>query len=322
MTEDTKQKEPEQKKGGFFSRLKEGLQKTRSSMVGGLSSIIGGKGNLGPETMEELEEALLKADVGLSATHYILEQLREGIKKEKIKEKPEAMALLQRILTKLLDENQTELEFPEGEPLIILMVGINGSGKTTTIGKLSAYWKGQGKSLLIAAGDTFRAAAIEQLQVWAKRGGITCVHQKAGSDPSAVAYDGVQAAVVRKMDLAMIDTAGRLQTNTNLMEELKKVKRVIGKVLPTAPHEVWLVLDSSIGQNSISQARLFHEALGVTGLVMTKLDGSGKGGVLFYLAREMKIPVRFIGVGEQTEDLQPFVASDFVSALLAPESSK
>jgi len=322
MTEETKQKEPEQKKGGFFSRLKEGLQKTRSSMVGGLSSIIGTKGNLGPETMEELEEALLKADVGLSATNYILEQLREGIKKQKIKEKPEAMALLQRILTELLDENQTELEFPEGEPLIILMVGINGSGKTTTIGKLSAHWKGQGKSLLIAAGDTFRAAAIEQLQVWAKRGGITCVHQKAGSDPSAVAYDGVQAAVVRKMDLAMIDTAGRLQTNTNLMEELKKVKRVIGKVLPTAPHEVWLVLDSSIGQNSISQARLFHEALGVTGLVMTKLDGSGKGGVLFYLAREMKIPVRFIGVGEQTEDLQPFVASDFVSALLATENSQ
>lgn len=290
-------------------------------MAGGLSAIVGKKGDVGPELMDELEEALLSADVGLSATDYILEQLRIGIKKEKVREKPEAMALLQRILTEILDDNQTELLFPEEEPLIILMVGINGSGKTTTIGKLSSYWTRQGKDVLIAAGDTFRAAAIEQLQVWAKRGGVTCVHQKTGSDPSAVAYDGVQAAVVRNKDLAMIDTAGRLQTNTNLMEELKKVKRVIGKVLPTAPHEVWLVLDSSIGQNSISQARLFHEALGVTGLVMTKLDGSGKGGVLFYLAREMKLPVRFIGVGEQTEDLQPFVADEFVSALLETENT-
>jgi len=321
MTEEKSQEAVEKKEGGFFSRLKKGLKKTRTSMAGGLSSIIGNKGDVGPELFDDLEEALLTADVGLSATEYILEKLQEGIKKERIKEKQEAMDLLKRILTDLLEENQTELQFPEGEPLIILMVGINGSGKTTTIGKLSAHWKNEGKSLLIAAGDTFRAAAIEQLQVWAKREDIACVHQKAGADPSAVAYDGVQAAVVRKMDLAMIDTAGRLQTNANLMEELKKVKRVIGKVLPNAPHEVWLVLDSSIGQNSISQAKLFNEALGVTGLVMTKLDGSGKGGVLFYLAREMKLPVRFIGVGEQTEDLQAFKSDVFVSALLETENA-
>ena len=196
------------------------------------------------------------------------------------------------------------------------MVGVNGSGKTTTIGKLAQRWKQEGKKVLLAAGDTFRAAAINQLQVWADRAGINCISQKSGADPSAVAYDAVQAAVSRDMDVVLIDTAGRLQTNQNLMEELKKIKRVIGKVLPGAPHETLLVLDATLGQNSISQAKLFHETLELDGFVMTKLDGTAKGGVLFNLSGELKLPIYFIGVGEKAEDLQEFDPERFVEALI------
>ena len=197
----------------------------------------------------------------------------------------------------------------------MLMIGINGSGKTTTIGKLAARYKGQGEQVMVAAGDTFRAAATEQLQAWAERVGVPCVSQKSGADPSAVAYDAVQSAVVKKVDRVFVDTAGRLQTNKNLMEELKKIKRVIKKVIDGAPHETLLVLDASIGQNSLSQARLFNEALDVDGLVMTKLDGSAKGGALFNIARELKVPIRFIGIGEKVDDLQPFDSRLFVDAL-------
>ena len=201
-------------------------------------------------------------------------------------------------------------------------MGINGSGKTTTIGKLAGKWKEEGKKVMLAAADTFRAAAVEQLQIWADRVNIPCIKQESGADPSAVAFDAVQAAVAREMDVVIVDTAGRLQTNFNLMEELKKVKRVIGKVLPGAPHETLLVLDASIGQNSISQAKTFHSALVLDGLVMTKLDGTGKGGVLFNITREMNLPVRFIGIGEKMEDLQEFNAHDFVRALFDRLSTK
>ncbi len=320
MNDENQANEVKEEKTGFFSRLKKGLMKTRQSMAGGLGSILGRKGDVGPELMTELEEALLSADVGMAATEFILEALRKEIKANGVRERPEAVDLLKKILVGILEANQRTIEFKEDGPLIVLMVGVNGSGKTTTIGKLGSYWKGQGKKVLMAAGDTFRAAAIEQLQEWARRSDIPCVHQKSGADPSAVAYDGVQAAVRRNVDVALIDTAGRLQTNTNLMAELQKVTRVIKKVAPSAPDQIFLVLDSSIGQNSISQARLFHEALGVTGLVMTKLDGAGKGGVLFYLARELKLPVYFIGVGEQAADLQPFSPTEFVNALLAEDS--
>ncbi len=220
-------------------------------------------------------------------------------------------------MVEVLSQNISPITFAKDKPLVILMVGINGSGKTTTIGKLAQRWKNEGKKVLLAAGDTFRAAAIDQLQVWAERADINCISQKSGADPSAVAYDAVQAAVARDMDVVLIDTAGRLQTNKNLMEETKKVKRVLGKVLPGAPHETLLVLDATIGQNSISQAKLFHEAMELDGLVMTKLDGTAKGGVLLNLSGELKLPVHFIGVGEKAEDLQAFDPENFVEALIS-----
>jgi len=218
---------------------------------------------------------------------------------------------------KVLSQNNKPIQFSKNKPLVILMVGINGSGKTTTIGKLAQKWKKEGKKVLLAAGDTFRAAAIDQLQVWAERAGINCISQKSGTDPSAVAYDAVQAAVARNVDVLLMDTAGRLQTNQNLMEELKKVKRVIGKVLPGAPHETILVLDATLGQNSISQAKHFHEVLELDGFVMTKLDGTSKGGVLLNLSGELKLPIYFIGVGEKAEDLQAFDSKKFVDALIS-----
>ena len=303
-------------KSGFFARLKSGLAKTRSSLAGGFDNIVHGKAKVGPELLEELEETLLIADVGMQATAYILEDLKREVSQNRIRENEEVLMQLKQRMVHVLSQNQKPLAFSEHRPFVILVVGVNGSGKTTTIGKLARHWKQEGKKVLLAAGDTFRAAAIEQLQVWAERSGIPCVTQKSGADPSAVAYDAVQAGVARDMDLVIIDTAGRLQTNTNLMEELKKVKRVIGKVLPGAPHETLLVLDGTIGQNSISQARLFNEALEVDGLIMTKLDGTAKGGVLFNVIEELKLPIRFVGVGEKPEDLQEFIPEKFVEALL------
>jgi fused signal recognition particle receptor len=302
---------------GFFSRLKSGLAKTRSSLAGGFDNIVNGKAQVGLDLLEKLEETLLIADVGMQATSYILEDLRHEVSQNRIRENKEVLEQLEQRMTHVLLKNQKPLAFLEHSPLVILVVGVNGSGKTTTIGKLAWHWKQEGKKVLLAAGDTFRAAAIEQLQVWAERLDIPCIAQKSGADPSAVAYDAVQAGVARAMDLVIIDTAGRLQTNTNLMEELKKIKRVIGKVLPGAPHETLLVLDGTIGQNSISQARLFNELLAVDGLVITKLDSSSKGGVLFNLTDELKLPVRFVGVGEKPEDLQQFIPSKFVKALIS-----
>jgi fused signal recognition particle receptor len=309
------QEKGEQKKSGFFSRLKSGLVKTRDSLAGGIDRVVHGKAKVGEELLQELEEVLLTADVGIGTTQFILAELRTAVAENRIRESGDVIKSLQEILIAILQENQGEDQVREKSPHVILMIGINGSGKTTTIGKLADKWKKEGNKVLLVAGDTFRAAAIEQMLVWADRLDVPCIHQKSGTDPSAVAYDGVQAGVARKMDIVLVDTAGRLQTNFNLMEELKKVKRVIGKVLPGAPHETLLVLDASIGQNSISQAKLFHEAMEVDGLVMTKLDGTGKGGVLFNISRELKLPVRFIGVGEKADDLQAFDARSFVEAL-------
>ena len=303
-------------KSGFFARLKSGLKKTRSSLEGGFDNIIHGKAKVGPELLEELEETLLIADVGMKATSYILEDLKCEVSQNRIRENKEVLQQLKQRMIHVLSQNQKPLAFSDHKPFVILVIGVNGSGKTTTIGKLARYWKQEGKKVLLAAGDTFRAAAIEQLQAWAERSDIPCITQKSGADPSAVAYDAVQAGVTREMDLVIIDTAGRLQTNTNLMEELKKVKRVIGKVLPGSPHETLLVLDGTIGQNSISQARLFNEALTVDGLIMTKLDGTAKGGVLFNVIDELKLPIRFVGVGEKPEDLQEFIPEKFVEALI------
>ena len=303
-------------KSGFFARLKSGLAKTRSNFAGGFDNIVHGKAKVGPELLEELEETLLLADVGMQTTSFILDDLKREVSQNRIRENKEVLGQLKQRMIHVLSQNQKPLPYSEHQPFVILVVGVNGSGKTTTIGKLARHWKQEGKKILLAAGDTFRAAAIDQLQVWADRSGISCISQKIGADPSAVAYDAVQAGLAREMDLVLIDTAGRLQTNTNLMEELKKIKRVIGKILPGAPHETLLVLDATIGQNSISQARLFNEALEVDGLVMTKLDGTAKGGVLFNITDDLKLPIRFVGVGEKPEDLQEFNPETFVEALI------
>lgn len=312
------EEEVEGKKSGFFSRLKSRLTKTRNSLAGGIDNIIHGQAGVGPELLDELEESLLSADMGASTTNYILDELKKGVAQDHIRDGAQVMDNLKRLLTGILEERQG---VPRSfvEPLhVTLVIGVNGSGKTTTIGKLAQKWKDEGKDVLLGAGDTFRAAAIEQMLIWAERAGAPCIHRQPGSDPSAVAFDAVQAAVAREMDVAIIDTAGRLQTNTSLMEELKKIKRVIGKVLPGAPHETLLTLDATIGQNSVSQARLFHDAMEIDGLVMTKLDGSSKGGVIFNITRELKLPVRYIGVGEKAEDLREFDPAEFVDALFSP----
>jgi len=314
--EETEQTE-EEPKSGFFFRLKSGLQKTRASLAGGLENIVQGKAKGGLELLDEMEETLLIADVGMKTTTFILEDLKKDVAQNRIRENDEVLQHLKGRMIKVLSQNTKPIQFSTNKPLVILMVGINGSGKTTTIGKLAQKWKKEGKKVLLAAGDTFRAAAIDQLQVWADRADINCISQKSGADPSAVAYDAVQAAVARNMDVVLIDTAGRLQTNQNLMEELKKVKRVIGKVLLGAPHETLLVLDATLGQNSISQAKHFHEALELDGFVMTKLDGTAKGGVLLNLSGELKLPIHFIGVGEKAEDLQAFDSKSFVDALIS-----
>ena len=314
--EETKQTEDEPK-SGFFFRLKSGLQKTRASLAGGIENIVQGKAKVGLELLDELEETLLIADVGMKTTTFILEDLKKDVAQNRIRENDEVLKHLKGRMIKVLSQNTKPIQFSTNKPLVILMVGINGSGKTTTIGKLAQKWKKEGKKVLLAAGDTFRAAAIDQLQVWADRADINCISQKSGADPSAVAYDAVQAAIARNMDVVLIDTAGRLQTNQNLMEELKKVKRVIGKVLLGAPHETLLVLDATLGQNSISQAKHFHEALELDGFVMTKLDGTAKGGVLLNLSGELKLPIHFIGVGEKAEDLHAFDSKSFVDALIS-----
>ncbi|MGP0565759.1 MULTISPECIES: signal recognition particle-docking protein FtsY [unclassified Nitrospina] len=317
MNDSTEPRIEEEKQGGFFSRLKSGLSKTRDSFSKGIDNIVLGKAKVGPELMDEIEEALLIADAGMNSTSRILGELNHEVAQNHLRTPEQVQAHLKTIMVRLLSEHQTPWDLASKKPFVVLVIGINGSGKTTTIGKLAQKWSMEGKKVLLAAGDTFRAAAIEQLQMWSERAGVPCIAQKHGADPSAVAFDAVQAGIARKSDIVLIDTAGRLQTNTNLMEELKKVKRVIGKVQEDAPHETMLVLDGSIGQNSISQARLFHEALHIDSLIMTKLDGTAKGGILFNIVQEMKLPVRYIGVGEKADDLQEFDPTAFVNALFA-----
>ena len=302
-------------KGRFFSRLKLGLQKTRDNLTDGIDRVVNGPAEIGPELWQELEEVLLASDMGSSVMTWVMEELKKSVRESLIREKKEIIKILKELLIRILEETKVD-EMPSiKEPCVVLVVGVNGSGKTTTLGKLAARYKRKGERVMVVAGDTFRAAATEQLQAWADRIGVPCVSQKSGTDPSAVAYDAIQSALVKNVDRVFVDTAGRLQTNKNLMEELKKIKRVVGKVIDNAPHETLLVLDASIGQNSLSQAKLFNEALGIDGLVMTKLDGSAKGGILFNIARELKVPVRFVGIGEKVDDLQVFDPRAFVDAL-------
>lgn len=311
-----------EKPTGWISRLKSGLARTG----GQLTDLFGRGGKIDDDLYEELETILITADVGMDATRALLADLRHHVKEHRLSEASQMKEALAHCLLKLLkplaqplQAQAFKLNDPH-KPFVIMMVGVNGAGKTTSIGKLAKYLQGQGLSVMLAAGDTFRAAAREQLTTWGERNNVTVIAQQ-GGDAAAVIYDAVQAAQARKIDVVLADTAGRLTTQAHLMEEIKKVKRVIAKILPDAPHEVLLVLDANTGQNALSQVKAFDQALGVTGLILTKLDGTAKGGVIAAIAhtnrnRAHPIPVRFIGVGEGLDDLRPFVAEDFVAALL------
>lgn len=304
----------EQKKTGFFARLKNGLFKTKQNIGSGLFSLFKGK-KIDDELFEELEEQLLIADVGIDTTQKIIHSLTEHASRKQLKDAEALNQLLKDELRAILTKVDQPLDIQTHQPYVILMVGVNGVGKTTTIGKLAKQFQNQGKSVMLAAGDTFRAAAVEQLQVWGERNDIPVIAQHINADSASVIFDAIQAAKSRKIDVIIADTAGRLQNKSHLMDELKKIVRVMKKIDETAPHEIMLTIDASTGQNAISQTKIFNEAVGVTGITLTKLDGTAKGGVIFSIADQFNIPIRFIGVGEKIDDLRPFIADDFIEAL-------
>jgi len=306
------------KKGNsLFARLQNGLSKTRSSLVYRLDTLFLGRKEIDQELFDDIEEILITADLGVGTVQQLLEEVRKEVKRAELKDPAALKGVISRKIRGYLLEQDTsdQLGMPESGPLVIMVVGVNGVGKTTSIGKIAAKFVRSGSSVLLVAGDTFRAAAIDQLKIWGERSGVEVVAQKPGADPSSVVFDAMELGLARKYDVIIIDTAGRLHTQVNLMEELKKIKRVIGKKLEGAPHEVMLVLDATTGQNGISQARMFNEAVGVTGVTLTKLDGTAKGGIVINICRELKIPVRFIGIGEQVDDLRDFDANEFIDAL-------
>ncbi len=312
----TETEEPRPEKKGLFSRLKEGLAKTRASFTGGIANLILGKKTLDAELIELIENQLLTADVGVEATQQLIKSLTQKLDRKELKDSEAVLNSLKEEMKKILEPCEMPLTLnPEKSPFIILVVGINGSGKTTTIGKLAKNLQEQGHSVMLAAGDTFRAAAIEQLQIWGERNQIPVIAQQPGADTAAVIFDAMEAAKARHCDILIADTAGRLHTQTGLMDELKKVKRVLTKIDPQAPHETLLVLDAGIGQNALNQAKQFNDAIGVTGIALTKLDGTAKGGIIFAIAKQLNIPIRFIGVGEKIDDLRIFEADEFVNAL-------
>ncbi|NWK77416.1 signal recognition particle-docking protein FtsY [Aquitalea sp. LB_tupeE] len=301
------------KKLSWTERLKAGLSKTRDKLGKSLAGLFGG-GKIDEDLYEELETVLLTADMGMDATVHLLKDVRERVSLKGLKDGSELKGALKDSLNELIHPLEKPLDVNGKKPFVIMMAGVNGAGKTTSIGKLAKYYQQQGKSVLLAAGDTFRAAAREQLMAWGERNNVTVIAQQ-GGDAAAVCYDAIQAAIARGIDIVLADTAGRLPTQLHLMEEIKKVKRVIQKALPDAPHEVILVLDANIGQNAISQVKVFDDALGLTGLILTKLDGTAKGGVIAAIAKQRPIPLRFVGVGESIDDLRPFNSKDYVDAL-------
>lgn len=305
-------------KEGFFARLKRSLLKTKENLGSGFISLFRGK-KIDDDLFDELEEQLLIADVGVETTRKIIANLTEGASRKQLKDAEALYGLLKDEMGEILAKVDEPLNIEGKTPFVILMVGVNGVGKTTTIGKLARQFEQQGKSVMLAAGDTFRAAAVEQLQVWGQRNNIPVIAQHTGADSASVIFDAIQAAKARNVDVLIADTAGRLQNKSHLMEELKKIVRVMKKLDEEAPHEVMLTIDASTGQNAVSQAKLFHEAVGLTGITLTKLDGTAKGGVIFSVADQFGIPIRYIGVGERIEDLRPFKADDFIEALFARE---
>lgn len=307
-----------EEKRGFFGRLRDRLSKTRDSLSGSVRKVFGGRSVVDDELLEELEEIFIGADFGVDATMSIIEDMRVLAKERRVNSPEAFFAMLKEELTKTLEPGDHAIAWDSADgPHVTLIAGVNGSGKTTTAGKLCAHLTNQGKTVMLGAADTFRAAAVEQLTIWSERTGVPIIKHQDGADPAAVAFDAADAAVARGIDCLLIDTAGRLHTKVNLMEELKKIQRVVAKRVPGAPHEVLLVLDATTGQNGLQQARVFTEALNVTGVVITKLDGTAKGGIAVAIQRQLGIPIKLIGVGEAVDDLQPFNAKEFVDAIFA-----
>jgi fused signal recognition particle receptor len=316
QTETEKDTHGASEKKGFLKRLRKGLSKTRATLTGRLDRLFLGKKEISEDLLEELEEILFTSDIGVASTHELIESLQAQLARKELKN-PEALrnALRDHILA-FLEAPPPKRSLPgPGEPLVIMVVGVNGVGKTTTIGKAAHRYVSQGKNVLLVAADTFRAAAVEQLSIWGERVGADVIKQKTGADPSAVVFDAIAAARSRRSDVVFIDTAGRLHTKINLMEELEKIHRVVGRKLPGAPHEVWLILDATTGQNAISQAEMFNKILGITGIILTKLDGTAKGGIVVGISRQLGIPITYVGIGEKIDDLRPFNAIEFVQAI-------
>ena len=301
---------------GLFKSLRQGLFKTRSAITGRLDLLIFGKKEITEELLDELEEILFTSDLGVTTSQELIETIKEKVARKELDDPDKLKNVLQEQIRSFLEVPCMEHQLPSpGEPLIIMVIGVNGVGKTTTIGKAAHALRLQGKKVLLVAADTFRAAAVEQLVIWGERVGAEVIKQAAGADPSSVVFDALTAAISRKADVVLIDTAGRLHTKTNLMEELQKIHRVTGRKLPGAPHEVWLTLDATTGQNAISQAETFNEIIGVTDIILTKLDGTAKGGIVVGISHQLGIPIKYIGIGEQLEDLRPFDAADFAQAI-------
>lgn len=310
-------------KTGLFARLRSGLKRTRHQLTDGLSTLFLGKKVIDATLLTDIETQLLLADVGMEVCASVIKQLTQQIAREDLNDPQQLLLHLKNILADVLKPCSAPLILNEiQKPTVILMVGVNGSGKTTTIGKLAKKFTDEGKQVMLAAGDTFRAAAVEQLQVWGQRNNVPVISQQPGADSASVIFDALQAAQARGVDILIADTAGRLQSQTHLMEELKKIKRVLTKLDPNAPHEVMLVLDATVGQNGLQQAKLFFEAVNVSGITLTKLDGTAKGGIIFAIAKQLATPIRFIGVGESAEDLQVFDSNAFIEALFTPQSEE
>ncbi len=299
----------------LLDRLKAGIQKTRSGFVDRLDDVLSGKKEIDAELLEELEYTLITADLGVHTVQEILERIRQRADRKTIGDAGQIRNLIREELLDVLRASETPIRRVSNPPAVVMIVGVNGAGKTTSIGKLADRFLGEGRKVLLCAADTFRAAAIEQLEIWAQRAGVEMIRQKTGADPSAVVFDSLQAAKARGVDYVIIDTAGRLHTKENLMAELEKMRRTCERVVPGSPHEVWLVLDATTGQNGVEQARKFTESAGVTGIILAKLDGTAKGGVVIAIARELNLPIRFVGVGEKLTDLLPFDPEKFVASL-------